>query len=245
VELIEGRQPVREALRAGRPIRRILIADGTPARGTLAEILDLARRNGVRVDRLPRAIVERKATTGTHQGVLAEAAAIRARSWREGLEAARAAGQTPLLVALDGIEDPRNLGAVLRSAEVFGVHAVLVPKRRAASLGPTVAKASAGATEHLVIDQVNSLERALAECRSEGLWIVALAAEGDQQIQNCSLLEEPVVLVIGSESAGVSALVRKRSDAVVRIPTTGRIGSLNASVAAAICLWEAIRRRSS
>lgn len=241
--LIEGRQPVREALRAGRRIRRIFIADGAQMRGTLAEIVELAKSNGVRVDRVPRAAIDARASSRAHQGVLAEAAAYRTKGWRSAVEAARAAGVAPLVLALDGIEDPHNLGALLRSAEIFGVHAVLLPRRRSAALTPVVAKASAGALEHLAVEEVNSLERALAACREEGLWIVALAGGATQQVDNCPLLAEPVVVVVGSEGAGVSRLVRERADAVVSIPMLGQIESLNASVAGALCLWEASKFR--
>jgi len=243
MELIEGRQPVREALRAGRPISRILIADGAQVRGALAEILELARAARVRVDRVPRAKLDAKATTRAHQGVIAEAAAVAARSWREGMERARAAGEAPLFLALDGIEDPHNAGALVRSAEVFGAHAVLIPKRRASPLSPSMAKAAAGALEHIVVDQVTNLERALADCKQEGLWIVALSGDGEQPLDRCELLTEPVVIVIGKEGAGVSSLIRKRADAIVSIETRGRVASLNASAAGAVALWETARKR--
>ena len=243
MEFIEGRQPVREALRAGRPISRILIAEGAQSRGNLAEIVELARAARVRVDRVPRAALDAKATTRAHQGVIAEAAAVQARSWREGLERARAAGEAPLFVALDGIEDPHNAGALVRSAEVFGAHAVLMPKRRASPLSPSMAKAAAGAMEHIVVDQVTNLERALADCRAEGLWIVVLSGDGEQPLERCDLLTEPVVIVIGKEGAGVSPLIRKRADAVVSIETRGRVASLNASVAGGVALWETSRKR--
>lgn len=243
MDQIEGRQPVREALRAGRPLRRILIAERAQARGTLAEILSAARAAGIRVDRVPRAALDARAKGSTHQGVIAEAAPYRTRSWKEGIDIARNRGKPALLLALDGIEDPQNLGALLRSAEVFAVDAVLLPQRRSAPLGPAAAKASAGAIEHLVIDQVPNLERALAACRSEGLWMVALASDGLQTVGECPLLAEPVVLVVGSEHRGVSPLIRRRADAVVRIPTRGSVSSLNASAAGAVCLWEAARYR--
>jgi len=241
--LIEGRQPVREALRAGRPLSRILIAESAVPRGALAEIVELARAARVRIDRVPRAALDAKATTRAHQGVIAEAAAVRARSWREGLERARAAGEAPLFLALDGIEDPHNAGALVRSAEVFGAHAVLMPKRRASPLSASMAKAAAGALEHIVVDQVTNLERALADCKDEGLWIVVLSGDGEQPLERCELLTEPVVIVIGKEGAGVSALIKKRADTVVTIETKGHIGSLNASVAGAVALWETARKR--
>jgi 23S rRNA (guanosine2251-2'-O)-methyltransferase len=245
VELIEGRQPVREALRAGRPIRRILIADGSRMQGALPEIVSLARAARVRIDHVPRAAIDARATTRMHQGVIAEAAAMPARSWREGLQRARDAGEPALFLALDGIEDPHNAGALVRSAEVFGAHAVLLPKRRGSPLSAAMAKAAAGALEHVIVDLVTNIDHALAECRDEGLWVVALAGDGDQPLDTCALLEEPVVIVVGKEGTGVSSLLRKRADAVVAIPTVGRVGSLNASVAGAIALWETARKRRS
>jgi 23S rRNA (guanosine2251-2'-O)-methyltransferase len=243
VDVIEGRQPVREALRAGRPIHRILIADGAQNRGTLAEIISLARTAGVRVDRVPRAAIDARATTRANQGVIAEAAVRASRSWREGIELARAAGEPALLLALDGIEDPHNAGALVRSADAFGAHAVLIPKRRASPLSAAMAKAAAGALEHVIVDQVSNLERALASCREEGLWIVALSRDGDVPLDECRLLEEPVAIVVGKEGSGVSSLVRKRADAVCAIRIGGHVGSLNASVAGGVALWETARRR--
>jgi len=244
VELIEGRQPVREALRAGRSMHRILIAQGARSKGTLTDIVELARERGVPVERVSANVLDERSTSRSHQGVMAEAEPYRTRPWREGVQAARKAGRAPIILALDGIEDPQNLGALLRSAEVFGVDAVLLPKRRSAPLGPTVAKASAGALEHLVIDLVSSLERALADCREDGFWIVALAGDQEDDIRGCALLDEPVAIVVGSEGAGVSRLVLERADARVSIPMSGRIDSLNASVAGAIALWETARRRT-
>jgi len=226
-------------------VRRILIADGAQIRGTLAEIVSLARVARVRIDHVPRATIDARATTRMHQGVIAEASTVAARSWREGLERGREAGEPALFLALDGIEDPHNAGALIRSAEVFGAHAVLVPKRRGSPLSAAVAKAAAGALEHVVVDQVTNMDHALAACREEGLWVVALAGEGDLPLDECALLEEPVVIVVGKEGTGVSSLLRKRADAVVAIPTVGRIGSLNASVAGAIALWETARKRRS
>lgn len=240
---IEGRQPVREALRAGRKIERIMIADGARPEGVLGEILREARERGIPVETVARALLDERAESRAHQGVIAVAEAYRTRDWREGVEAARAAGRAPLVLALDGIQDPQNMGALLRSAEVLGVDAVIVPSRRSAPLGAGVAKAAAGALEHLVVDQVANVERALASCRQEGLWLVALAGEADMTVDACELLAEPVAVVVGAEGSGVSALIRKRADALVRIPMRGRVGSLNAAAAGAICLWEAARRR--
>ena len=241
---IEGRNPVREALKAGRPIRRILIADATADRGAVAEIVAAAAEAGVRVDRVPRHVIDRMATGRAHQGVVAEADPYRYRSWEDAVAAAKDRGETPLLLALDGVTDPGNLGSLIRSAEAAGAHAVLVPKRRAAPVTPVVEKASAGALEHLPIDQVTNLERALDRCKEAGLWVVGLAGDAAQDLWECDLLAEPLVLVVGAEGKGISRLISERADALVRIPMLGRVGSLNAAVAGAVALFETVRKRT-
>ncbi|HEX9775231.1 MAG TPA: 23S rRNA (guanosine(2251)-2'-O)-methyltransferase RlmB [Actinomycetota bacterium] len=243
-EQLEGRQAVREAMRAGRRIERLSVAAGARVQGALAEIVELAAETGVPVERVPRAVLDERAETRAHQGVIARVAARAAGSWRDAVHGARAAGRTPLLLALDGIQDPQNVGALLRTAEALGVDAVLLPGRRAASLGPGVAKASAGAVEHLAIDVVGNLESALRACKEEGLWVVALAGDGPTDVRECALLGEPAVVVVGAEGRGVSRIVRKRADDIIVIPMLGRVGSLNASAAGAIALWEASKRRS-
>jgi len=241
---IEGRNPVREALKAGRPIRRILIAEGVPDRGPVAEIVAAAGTAGVKVDRVPRHVLDRMAKGRVHQGVVAEADPYRYRSWEDAVAAAKERGEVPLLLALDGVTDPMNLGSLIRSAEAAGAHAVLVPKRRAAAVTPIVEKASAGAIEHLPVDQVNNLERTLERCKQAGLWVVGLAGDAPQDIWECVLLAEPLVLVVGAEGKGISRLISERADALVRIPIAGRVGSLNAAVAGAVALFETLRRRS-
>jgi 23S rRNA (guanosine2251-2'-O)-methyltransferase len=245
MERLEGRRPVLEALRAGRTVRRVVIAEGARSTGVLADILSEARARGVRIDRVPRAALERRAQTRGHQGILAEVEGFRPRDWREGVAAARAAARVPLVLAMDGITDPGNVGSLLRSAGAFGVDAVLMPSRRAAGVTPAAAKAAAGAVEHLVIDRVSNLERALDACRRDGLWIVCGDAGGEVDVRSCELLSEPVAVVVGGEGSGVSRLVRERSDVVCRVPLAGPIASLNAGVAGAILLWEAARRRAS
>jgi 23S rRNA (guanosine2251-2'-O)-methyltransferase len=243
VAQIEGRNPVREALRSGRAISAIYIAERAPQRGALADIVAAARRAGVPLTRLSRAELDARARSRAHQGVIAEAADVEFGSWRDGVAIARANGEIPLLLALDGITDPQNFGSLLRSAEVFGAHGVIAPGRRSAPITPAVEKAAAGALGYVLLDRVGSLERALAECRKEGLWIVGLAGDGETTLEALDLLSEPIVLVVGSEGAGISRLVRDRADALVRIPMAGRIGSLNAAVAGAIALYETRRRR--
>jgi 23S rRNA (guanosine2251-2'-O)-methyltransferase len=239
---IEGRNPVREALRVGRPIRRLLVAEGSGG-GPMADIVRSARLAGIRVDRVPRRMLDEMAATRSHQGVIAEAEGFRYRSWREALELAGTRGEKPLLLAVDGITDPGNLGSLLRSAEAAGAHGVLISRRRAAPVTPVVEKASAGALEHLILDRVPNLGGALAELRSEGVWTVGLDASAEDTIYRCELLSEPVVLVVGAEGKGLGRLVSERSDALVSIPLGGKVGSLNAAVAGALALFETRRRR--
>ena len=241
---IEGRNPVREALRSGRAIRRVLVAEGTTG-APVAEIVRAAERAGVRVERVARRTLDGMAESRSHQGVIAEAEEYRYRSWREALELARARSETPLLLAVDGITDPGNLGSLLRSAEAAGAHGVLLSRRRSAPVTPVVAKASAGALEHLIVDRVPNLPGALADLRAEGVWTVGLAADASTSIWGCDLLVEPVVLVVGAEGKGLSRLVAERADALVSIPLGGQVGSLNAAVAGAVSLFESVRRRHS
>lgn len=242
---IEGRNPVREALRAGRALTRILVADGAAARGPLAEILVAAREAGVRIERVPREKLDRMAASRAHQGVIAETGGFTYRSWKDALAIAEERGEKPLLLALDGITDPGNLGSLLRSAEAAGAHGALIPGRRAADVTPVVEKASAGALEHLILDRVGNLPRALEDLRAAGLWLVGLHGDAPGTIWSCELLTEPVVLVVGAEGRGLSRLIAERADALVRIPMAGRIESLNAASAGAVALFEAARRRHS
>jgi 23S rRNA (guanosine2251-2'-O)-methyltransferase len=154
-------------------------------------------------------------------------------------------GEKPLLLALDGITDPGNLGALLRSAEAAGAHGALIPSRRAAEVTPVVEKASAGALEHLILDRVVNLNRALEEIRTAGVWVVGLDGDAAGTLWTCELLTEPVVLVVGAEGRGLGRLIAERADALVRIPMGGRIDSLNAAAAGAVALFEAARRRHS
>jgi 23S rRNA (guanosine2251-2'-O)-methyltransferase len=209
----------------------------------MAEIVRSARLAGIRVDRVPREMLDRMASSRAHQGVIAEAETYTYRSWSEALALAESRGEPPLLLALDGVTDPGNFGSLLRSAEATGAHGVLVSKRRAAPVTPIVAKASAGALEHLIVDRVPNLSRALQELREVGVWTVALAPGGPTSIWECELLTEPVVLVVGGEGKGVSRLVSERADALVSIPLAGRVASLNAAVAGAVSLCETMRRR--
>jgi 23S rRNA (guanosine2251-2'-O)-methyltransferase len=240
--ILAGRNPVREAIRAGRSIRRLLVAEGTS--GTAALVKD-ARAAGVRVDHVPRAKLDLVAPGLVHQGIVAEIEEFEYRDWREGLERANAAREPALFLAVDGVTDPRNLGSLIRTAEAAGAHGVIVPKRRSAPVNPSVEKAAAGATAHVLVAQVTNLERTLALMKESGVWVVALDPRGGDDLFDHPLLAEPVVVVVGAEGPGVSRLVRERADARLRIPMWGQTGSLNAGVAGALALFEVRRRRLS
>ncbi|MCA1833544.1 MAG: 23S rRNA (guanosine(2251)-2'-O)-methyltransferase RlmB [Actinomycetota bacterium] len=239
---LAGRNPVREAITAGRPIRRLLIAQG--ASGT-SELVRTARDAGLRVDFVPRAKIDAKVPGIVHQGVVAEIGEFQYGDWRNGLALALEKGEVPLFLAIDGVTDPHNLGSLIRSAEAAGAHAVIVPKRRSAPVTPVVEKAAAGATAHLLVAQVTNLERTLGELKKEGVWIVALDPDAKETVFDHALLAEPVALVVGAEGPGVSRLVKERADARLMIPMMGRTSSLNAGMAGAIALFEAVRKRFS
>lgn len=236
-EQIEGRRPVIEALRAGREISEIFVLR-TARR--IDEIRRLASRRGIPIRDVRSEKIDDLAQTRAPQGVIAFATAFRYSSLAWMLERA---GEPALLVALDQITDPQNVGAIARSAEAAGAHGLVIPARRSASVSAAAEKASAGALEHLPVAQVPNLPRALAQLKHKGLWVVALDASGEAAIYDLPVASDPMCLVVGSESRGVSRLVRERADHVVRIPMSGRIESLNASAAAAVALFEIRRQR--
>jgi 23S rRNA (guanosine2251-2'-O)-methyltransferase len=241
-EHIEGRRPVLEALRAGREISEILVL--RTARG-IDDIRRLAATHGVRVRELPKPAIERLAQTRSPQGVIAVVSSFHYAALSELVERADKADEPALFVALDGVTDPQNLGAIARSAEAAGAHGLLLPVRRSASVGAAAEKASAGALEHLPVAQVGNLARALAELKQSGIWIAALDSGAERTVFELDLATDPLCVVIGGEGGGVSRLVRERADAVARIPMSGRVESLNASAAAAVVLFEIRRRRGS
>jgi 23S rRNA (guanosine2251-2'-O)-methyltransferase len=237
---IEGRRPVIEALKAHRKIDEILIASGAKVAGSLAEIVRLAERSGVRVREVPRKELEQRAKSRNAQGVIARSSASTPSASLEGVLAS--ADGPVLLVALDGVTDPQNLGAIARSAEAAGAHALIVPKRRSAGIGPGAEKASAGALEHIPVVGVANLAQTVETLKERGVWIAALDANAKTTIYDLDGTD-PLCLVIGGEGAGVSRLVLDRADHRVSIPMAGRVGSLNASAAAAVALFEVRRQR--
>ncbi len=232
--LLSGIHPVSEALRAGRPLERLLIAQGAGG-ARLQEIIDMARRASVPVRFEPRAALDRMAGSSAHQGVVALGAAAKYAD-------PDAAASAALVVALDGVEDPHNLGAIVRTAYAAGAGAVVIPERRAASVTDVVAKAAAGAIEHLPIVRVTNLNRALEDFKKRGYWIYGLDERGPAVYTEAEYAS-PAVLVLGGEGKGLHEQVRKHCDLLVRIPMAGQISSLNVSVAAGVFLFEWRRRQ--
>lgn len=245
-EQVEGRQAVRELLLAGRrTVREVLVA--TSERGRLdpplADIVELAGDLRITVKQVSRAKLEGAARTDAPQGVLAHAAPL-PEADLDDLSVATAAGEAPFLVAVDGVTDPGNLGALLRTAECAGATGVVLPRHRAVHVTPAVTKAAAGAVEHLPMAVVGGLPAALERLKAAGLWIVGLDGSGDTALAELPVAADPVVLVLGAEGTGLSRLVRQRCDVVAAIPLRGRLGSLNVAAAAAIATYEVARARA-
>jgi 23S rRNA (guanosine2251-2'-O)-methyltransferase len=238
---IEGRHPVIEALRAGRSLRRILVARSGAGHKPLYDLIGEARRRGIPVQEVDPGVLNRLAQTRTPQGVIAYAAAHAVVDLDAILQRSRERGEPPFLLLLDGVEDPGNLGAIIRSAEASGAHGVVIPRHRAAGLSPAVAAASAGAIEHVLVAQVTNLSSAIEQLKSDGIWVIGADAGASDVIHDV-VIEPPVALVVGGEGRGLSRLVRERCDRLVRIPMHGATASLNASVAAGIVLFEARRQ---
>mgnify|MGYP000957607578 CR=1 FL=1 len=237
--LLVGRNPIREALKSGQPIEKMLVAQGELT-GSARELVAKAREAGIVVQFVERARLD--AVYPNHQGMLAYASAAAYSSVDDILALAARRDEEPFIVVLDGVTDPHNLGAIIRTAECCGAHGVIVPERRAAGLNPAAVKASAGALSYLPVARVGNLSRTLAELKEKGLWVIGCDMSGGDIRQ--SDLSGPVALVIGSEGEGVSRLVLEGCDRVISIPLKGQIASLNASVAAGIALYEVMRTRS-
>ncbi len=239
--MIEGRNAVIEALRADTPIDKIYLARGETDK-TLGHIASTAREKGVVVVEADRRKLDYMSATKAHQGVIALAAVREYATVEDILAAAREKGEAPLLVVCDEISDPHNLGAIIRTAECAGAHGVIIPKRRSAGLTSIVGKTSAGAVSFLPVARVANLPSTLRELQKQGVWIFGTAADGDKSLYDADL-KGPAAIVIGSEGDGMGRLVRESCDFLVSIPLKGRISSLNASNAAAILLYEAVRQR--
>ena len=238
---LEGRHAVLEALKAGLKLEKVLVQkDLKESLGQ--EVKEAAKAAGIPVQFLDKEKLEGLSRSGRHQGIMAEMKAIPYSSVEEMLAAAREKGEAPFLLLLDGIEDPHNLGAIIRTAHQAGAHGVIIPKNRAAGLTATVARVSAGALAYLPVAQVTNLARTMEELKKEGLWFAC--ADMDGEVLYRQDLKGPLGLVIGSEGSGVSQNVKKHCDFVVSIPMAGQIDSLNASVAAGILMYEVVRQRN-
>ena len=241
VGIIEGRNAVIEALRAGIAIDKVFIAKGETDR-TLRYIASTARAAGVAVVDADRRKLDAMSLTNAHQGVIAQAACKEYAAISDILEAAEIKGEEPLIIICDGIEDPHNLGAIIRTAEAAGAHGVVIPKRRSAGLTATVAKASSGAVYHIAVARATNIVSAIEELKKAGVWVFGAATGGNTPLWE-SDLSTSAAIVIGSEGSGISRLVSENCDFIISIPMYGKIASLNASVSAAILLYEAVRQR--
>ncbi len=239
--LIEGRNAVAETLRSGAPIDKLYIAKGETDR-TLGRIAAAARKSGVVVVEADRRKLDAMSVTHSHQGVIAIAAAQAYASVEDILQKAAERGESPLLVVCDEISDPHNLGAIIRTAECAGAHGVIIPKRRSAGLTAVVAKTSAGAVSYMPVARVPNIPALLKDLKKQGIWVFGTAAGGSVALYEADL-RGPAAIVIGSEGDGMGRLVGENCDFQVSIPMKGRINSLNASAAAAILLYEALRQR--
>lgn len=241
-EIVEGRNAVIEALRAGRAIDKIFIAKGDVDK-TLGHIASKARDKGIVVVECDRKKLDFMSQTHAHQGVIALCAVREYCTVEDIFAMAEERGEKPFVIVCDEISDPHNLGAIIRSAECAGAHGVIIPKRRSAGLTAIVDKASAGAAEHMAIARVPNIPAAIKELKDRGLWVYGTAADGQSDLWHTDFTGN-VALVIGSEGDGMGRLVRESCDFIVSLPMKGQVSSLNASAAAAIVMYEVLRQRS-
>ena len=240
-DMIEGRNAITEAIRSGRTINKVFLADGDTDRA-LGRLAAMAKEAGAVVVRIDRRKLNEMSLAGAHQGIIASVAVHDYATIDDILAAAEAKGEAPLIVLCDELSDPHNLGAILRTAECAGAHGVIIPKRRSVGLTAVVGKASAGAVEYMPVARVSNLTAAIRELKQRGVWIFGTAADGAVPLYSADL-KGPAAIVIGNEGVGMSRIVADSCDFKVSIPMKGRISSLNASAAAAILLYEAVRQR--
>ena len=238
---IEGRNALTEALRSGRTIDKVFVAEGDTDR-SLQRLAAQAKEAGAVIVPVDRRKLDQMSTTRSHQGIIALVAAHDYYTVDDILEEAASRGENALIVICDELSDPHNLGAIMRTAECAGAHGVIIPKRRSVGLTATVAKASAGAMEYMKVARVTNINNTINELKEKGVWVFGTAAEGSIPMYKADLTG-PSAIVIGNEGDGMSQLVRKNCDVMVHIPMKGRISSLNASNAASILLYEAVRQR--
>lgn len=242
-DILEGRNPVVEALRSGRPLNRILLARNIGQHSVIAEILHLAQARGIPLEYVAKDVIDRLSTTAVHQGVMAYVAVKDYVTLEELFSISKGRNEPPLYCILDGIEDPQNLGAIIRTADASGVHGIVIRSRRAAGLTASVAKASAGAVEYVPVARVANISQAIETLKKNDVWVAGIDPAGKSDYSKADF-RLPTAIVIGSEGKGLSSLAKKKCDYLVSIPMRGKTTSLNASVAAALVMYEAFRQRS-
>lgn len=242
-EYIAGKHSVLEALRAGRTIHKIWIAEGAQ-KHYIGPVIAEAKPLGIIIQTVDKRKLDQMAGGMQHQGVVAQAAAYAYAELEDILAAAQQEGQMPFLLLLDEIEDPHNLGSILRTAECTGVHGVVIPKRRSAGLTATVSRTSAGAMEHIPVAKVSNLAQTIDLLKERGIWVAGAAGEAKQNVFQSDLCI-PLALVIGNEGKGMGRLIREKCDFLVKLPMLGSINSLNASVAASVLMYEVVRQRQA
>ncbi len=242
-ELLVGRNPVAEALRAKIPATALYLAQGIEADERITEAIRLASNRNLALLEISRAEMDRRTNNIVHQGIALQVPPFAYTELRDVIAAAADSGTAPLLVALDGVTDPRNLGAIIRSAVAFGAHGVIITERRSAGITPTAWRTSAGTAARIPVAQVTNLVRSLKECKEAGLFVVGLDADGSTQLDDLEMATEPLVLVVGSEGRGLTRLAGENCDVTLSIPMAPAAESLNASVAVAVTLADIARRR--
>jgi len=240
---IEGRNPVLEALRSGRPINKILLIKNVGRHGTVAEILYLAQQNGVLLEYVERQVIDRLGQSGANQGIIALTAAKEYIGLDELLAIPAEKGQAAFFIILDGLEDPHNLGAIIRTADAAGAHGVIIRERRAVGLTSVVEKASAGALEYVPVARVTNISQTIETLKKNNVWVIGIDQAGQADYTKIDY-KPATAFVIGAEGQGLSDLVRKNCDFLAAIPMHGHITSLNASVAAAVVMYEVIKQRT-
>ncbi len=239
---IEGRNPVIEALKSGRDIDKILVAEGSN-QGSIRKIVAIAKDKRIVVQYVNRSKLDSICDSRSHQGVVALVSAHTYKTIEYILDQAKKLGEHPFVIILDEIEDPHNLGAIIRTAECAGVHGIIIPKRRSVGLTPIVAKTSAGAIEYMPVAKVTNISSAIEELKENGLWIYGADMAGDENYFEKDL-SGPIGIVIGNEGKGISRIVKEKCDFLVKIPMRGKVSSLNASVATSVITYEVLRQRS-
>ena len=241
VDFVFGRHAVVEALQTPDRVNRVFIQEGTAGRDA-AKVIELAREKGIQVQTVPKTKIEDLVGNAVHQGLVASIAAYEYADLEDVFKKAEEKGEDPFIVILDGVEDPHNLGSILRTADATGVHGIIIPKRRSASLTATVAKASTGAIEHVPVVRVTNLTQTSEQLKARGIWVFGTDMDGtDYRKWNTS---GPLAIVMGNEGKGVSRIVKESVDEMVTIPMVGHVQSLNASVASALMMYEVFRNRS-